>query len=138
MDVFASSKMPVIVSHANVKALFDCARNLDDGVMEALKANGGVMGFIFARQMMGGKKDVNELVRHILYVYKHYGPDILAIGTDYFGLADERAPDGLEDITKMKNLWELLIDKGMKESDVAKIAYQNALRVIEKNADRWK
>jgi len=137
-EVLASSKMPAIVSHANVKAIFDCARNLDEEVMEALKANGGVMGFIFAKQMMGGRRNVNELVRHILYVYRHFGPDIMAIGTDYFGLGDERAPDGLEDVTRIKNLWGILMDKGVKEADIAKIAYQNALRVIEKNATRWR
>ena len=137
-EVLASSKMPAIVSHANVKVLFDCARNLDEEVMEALKANGGVMGFIFAKQMMGGRRNVNELVRHILYVYRHFGPDIMAIGTDYFGLGDERAPDGLEDVTRIRNLWGILMDKGVKEADIAKIAYQNALRVIEKNATRWR
>ncbi len=138
MDTFRGSKLPVLVSHANAKGVFDCARNLDDEVLGTLKANHGVVGFVFASEMIGGKKDIKELVRHIMYVYKNYGPDVTAIGTDYFGLGDNEAPRGLEDMTKIGGIWSMLLDRGLKESDIEKIAYKNALRVIEANASKWK
>jgi membrane dipeptidase len=138
MDIFQSSKLPMLVSHANAKAVFDCARNLDDQVLDALKTNHGVVGFVFAREMIGGRSDIKELVRHIIYVYENYGPDLPAIGTDYFGLGDNEAPRGLEDITKMGEIWRLLLESGFKEIDIEKIANKNALRVIEANASKWR
>jgi membrane dipeptidase len=138
METFRGSKLPVLVSHANAKAVFDCARNLDDRVLDALKTNHGAVGFVFATEMIGGSGDIKELVRHIMYVYENYGPDLPAIGSDYFGLGDNEAPRGLEDITKMGEIWRLLVESGFKERDIEKIAYKNALRVIEANASKWK
>jgi membrane dipeptidase len=138
MSVLDSSKLPVFVSHSNAKSVLDCARNLDDEFLETLKEKRGVVGFIFAREMIGGKNDLDELVKHIMYVYKNFGSSNIAIGTDFFGLGDQKAPSGLEDITKVKDVWKALLDKGMKESDIEKLSYKNALRVIKANAARWK
>lgn len=137
-DVLSSSKLPVIVSHANAKAIYDVPRNLDDELLEALKAIGGVVGFIFATVMISKTPGVEDLAKHILYVHERFGVDMLAIGSDFFGLIDINAPKGLEDITKISNLWNALRDKGMSEADLEKIAYRNALRVIEANSARWK
>jgi membrane dipeptidase len=98
METFRSSRLPVLVSHANAKAVFNCARNLDDQVLDALKTNHGVVGFVFATEMIGGSGDVNELVRHIMYVYENYGPDLPAIGSDYFGLGDTEAHEDGRDL----------------------------------------
>lgn len=138
MTVLEESKLPVINSHSNAKSVLDCARNLDDEYLQAINEKHGVVGFIFAKEMIGGTSDRDGLVKHIMYIYKHFGPENMAIGTDYFGLADNRAPDGLEDITRIKGLWDALLDQGMKESDIEKLSYRNALRVIEANAKRWK
>jgi membrane dipeptidase len=138
MSVLQASKLPVFNSHSNAKSVMDCARNLDDDYLETLKEKHGVAGFIFAREMIGATNDRDALVEHIMYVYKRFGSDNMAVGTDFFGLGDQRAPAGLEDITKVKDIWSALLDKGMKESDIEKISYKNALRVIEANARRWK
>jgi membrane dipeptidase len=137
MDVFDLSKLPAIVSHANAKHVFDCARNVDDEVLAELRSKKGVVGFIFAREMIGNSANLTELAKHIMYVYDNYGSEVIAIGTDFFGLADQKAPEGLEDITKFSGLWESLRSLGMKEGDLEKLAYKNALRVIETHAERW-
>jgi len=136
MDVLNMSKLPVINSHSNAKKLHNVSRNLDDETYEAIKARKGVVGFLFG--LTAPKDDINSLLKHIMYVYEQFGPDILAIGTDYFGMIDGKAPEGLEDITKVSGLFNKLMDNGMKEGDVEKLAYRNALRVIEENASRWK
>ncbi|MEM4312199.1 MAG: membrane dipeptidase [Nitrososphaerales archaeon] len=136
MDVLELSKLPVINSHSNAKRLFKVSRNLDDEIYEEIKKKGGVVGNIFT--FIGDKEDIGSVAEHIIYVYKNFGPDILALGTDYFGLIDRKAPKGLEDITKINELFKLLLDKGMKESDIEKLAYKNALRVIKENAKRWR
>jgi membrane dipeptidase len=137
MDVFDLSKLPAIVSHANAKHVFDCARNVDDEVLAELRSKKGVVGFIFAKEMIGNSANLTELTKHIMYVYDNYGSEVIAIGTDFFGLADQKAPEGLEDITKFSGLWESLRSLGMKEGDLEKLAYKNALRVIETHAERW-
>lgn len=42
-DVLALSKAPVIASHSNVRALANHPRNIDDDMIRALAANGGVL-----------------------------------------------------------------------------------------------
>jgi microsomal dipeptidase-like Zn-dependent dipeptidase len=38
----------------------------------------------------------------------------------------------------MQNLFGVLAKRGMGEEGIEKLAYKNSLRVIEKNAERWK
>lgn len=136
IDVLNVSRLPVINSHSNARRLKDVPRNLDDETLEEFKKKRGIVGFIFG--MIGGNEDINSLADQIMYVYQNFGPDIMAIGTDYFGLIDGKAPKGLEDITKIPKLFGMLQDRGLKESDIEKLAYKNALRVIEENAVHWK
>jgi len=135
LEVLSLSKLPVINSHSNPKRLFNVARNLDDEVYEEIKRKKGVVGNIFG--FLGDKEDINTVADHILYVYNNFGPDIIALGTDYFGLIDTKAPKGLEDITKLNELFQILLNKGMKESDIEKLAYKNALRVIKEHSVKW-
>ncbi|MGD0330850.1 MAG: membrane dipeptidase [Nitrososphaeria archaeon] len=138
VDVLQVSKEPIVVSHTAAMSIYNSVRNLDDEILETLHKNGGVMGFIFGKPMIGGTEDVNQLAKHIMYVYNNFGPDILAIGSDYFGLIDITAPRGIEDISKLENLWRILIEQGMKEDDIDMLSYKNAYRVIEANAEHWK
>lgn len=130
------SKLPLINSHANPRKMHETPRNLDDEMYEAIKRTKGVAGFMCA--FIGGEKDIKAYAENIIYVYENFGPDVIAIGTDYFGLVDTEAPKGLEDITKFRKLFEILLEKGMREEDVEKLAYKNALRVILEHAKRWK
>ncbi|BAJ50537.1 microsomal peptidase [Candidatus Caldarchaeum subterraneum] len=137
VEALSASKLPAIVSHANAKSVRNHARNLDDEELEALKNNGGVVGATFIPPTISDHASLKGLADHIMYIYEKFGPDILAIGTDFFGLLNVDEPDGLEDITKIVNLWNELLNRGVKESDVEKIAYLNALRVVRENAKRW-
>lgn len=46
-DTLAVSKKPVIASHSSCRALVDFPRNMDDTMLRALAANGGVVGINF-------------------------------------------------------------------------------------------
>jgi membrane dipeptidase len=46
-DTLAVSKKPVIASHSSCRALVDFPRNMDDAMLRALAANGGVVGINF-------------------------------------------------------------------------------------------
>ena len=136
LEAAETSKLPLINSHVNPRKMHETPRNIDDEMYEAIRKTGGVAGFMCA--LIGGENDIEAYARNIIYVYENFGPDIIAIGTDYFGLINTKTPKGLEDITKFRKLFKLLIEKGMSGEDVEKLAYKNALRVILEHAKRWK
>ncbi|GBC69288.1 hypothetical protein HRbin01_00985 [archaeon HR01] len=137
LEALEASKMPSIVSHANAASVRKHARNLDDEELEALKKNGGVVGVTCIPPAISDKPSVKSLADHILYIYESFGPDILAVGTDYFGLLNVDEPEGLGDITGILTLWDELRRRGLGERDIEKIAYHNAMRVVRENAKRW-
>ena len=138
LDVAKISRLPFINSHSNAKAIHDVSRNLDDELFELIRGKDGVVGSIFGATMVGSKKDVDSLADHIMYVYEKFGGDILALGSDYFGIIDSSAARGVEDITKVRNLFSVLARRGMNAEDIEKLSYKNSLRVIEKNAEHWR
>jgi membrane dipeptidase len=137
MEAISASKLPVIVSHANVKSVKNHSRNIDDEQLEALRSNRGVVGVTCIPPTLGDQPSYRNLADHVMYIYENFGPDIIAIGTDYFGLLNVDEPEGLEDITGIVNLWDELRKRGLSDKDIEKIAYANAIRVIQSNAERW-
>ncbi|MEM1946635.1 MAG: membrane dipeptidase [Candidatus Caldarchaeum sp.] len=137
VEALSASKLPAIVSHANAKAVCNHVRNLDDEELEVLKKNGGVVGVTLIPPTISNQPSVKGLADHIMYIYERFGADILAVGTDFFGLLYMDEPAGLEDITKVSNLWTELLNRGVSEDDIEKIAYRNAVKVVKENAKRW-
>jgi membrane dipeptidase len=138
IDTLRMSKMPVIIGHANTRAVMDHPRNVDDETLGLLQKNGGAIGFTLIPSTIGRKPSAEALADHVMHVYERFGPNMLAIGTDFFGIQGMSEPEGLEDITKMPNLWKVLRARGLSEDGIARIAYKNAMRVIDKNATIWK
>ncbi len=132
IDVLQVSKKPVMISHANVKSVHDHKRNVDDEILELLSLNKGVIGLSFVSSFISPKKrsSLNDLINHFMYVYERFGPNILAIGSDFHGLLGLPSVEGLESIDKIQTLLEILRSKGLSESDIRKIAYENALRLM--------
>lgn len=135
VDALSSSKLPVMISHANYSRVHTHARNVDDDVLEALNRNGGVMGFTCINSTIGPKPGLDSLAQHILAVRDRFGPELLAIGTDYLGIPE--TPAGLEDITRLKSLFDKLSALGMRDDEIGKLAWGNAFRIFEVNARRW-
>lgn len=133
VDVLQISKKPVMISHANIKSLHNHKRNVDDEVLELLSSNKGVIGLSFVSTFISPKKrsDVNDLVNHFMYVYERFGSSILAVGTDFHGLLGLPGPEGLESIDKVQVLLDVLRNRGLNESDIRKIAYENVLMLLE-------
>ena len=135
IDVLSLSKLPVIASHSNYSAVHKNLRNVDDEILEGIVRSGGVIGFTLITSTIGGRQSIDDLARHVVEVWKRYGSDILAIGTDYFGI--ERTPEGLEDASKLPRLLERLADMGMGDNDLRKMAWDNVARVIKSHESRW-
>jgi membrane dipeptidase len=139
MDLLSMSRLPAIVSHANASHVKEHVRNVDDEELDALKKNGGVVGVTLISPTISGTPSVKTLADHVLYIRDNFGSEMLAVGTDYFGLGEETPQVvGLEDITKMGNLWSELETRGLRSDEIEGISYRNALRVVQGNSAKWK
>jgi membrane dipeptidase len=71
---------------------------------------------------------VEDVANHIDHAVKIAGIDHVGIGSDYDGVSGP--PNGLDDVSRMPALIEVLLERGYTERDVKKILGENYLRVI--------
>ena len=84
MELFESSRDPVIFCHVNAGALWEHRRNVRDDQIEACAASGGVVG-VSGVGIFPGDNDVStaRLVEHIDHIAGLVGPDHVGLGLDY-------------------------------------------------------
>ncbi|MGW2491125.1 dipeptidase [Streptomyces sp. NPDC001606] len=71
---------------------------------------------------------VSTIADHLDHMREVAGIDHLGIGGDYDGTAF--TPDGLNDVSGYPNLLAELLDRGWSKADLAKLTWQNAVRVL--------
>ena len=71
---------------------------------------------------------VADVANHIDHAVKVAGIDHVGIGSDFDGVSGP--PNGLDDVSKMPALIEVLLERDYTERDVKKILGENYLRVI--------
>jgi membrane dipeptidase len=71
---------------------------------------------------------VADVADHIDHAVRIAGIDHVGIGSDFDGVSGP--PNGLDDVSKMPALIEVLLERGYAERDVKKIFGENYLRVI--------
>ncbi|HXW36393.1 MAG TPA: membrane dipeptidase, partial [Nitrososphaerales archaeon] len=135
MELMRMTKLPPIFSHANSRSVKDHVRNADDEQIALLSRKGGVMGFDFISSTIGDRPSVQRLADHVMHVYDEFGPGVLALGSDFLGTSS--LPEGLKNVEEVANLWSELMKRGMRREDIEKMAWRNALRVVERNSRRW-
>jgi len=72
--------------------------------------------------------DINDVADHIEHVRDVAGIDAVGIGGDFDGMTNP--PDGLPGVDGYPNLLAELIRRGWSDADLAKLTWQNALRVL--------
>ena len=96
LDAIEVSKVPIVFSHTNCKALCDHPRNKTDEQIKALAAKGGVIGLSCFNWFVSDKprSTLDDLLGHYDHVTKLVGADHIGIGSDFSvaGWAG-RAPD---------------------------------------------
>lgn len=130
-DVVRYSKKPVVASHSNARALCSHPRNLTDEMIKALANQGGISGINFYPVFLNGNEtsEIDDLVRHVEHMYHVGGEDFVAMGTDFDGFDDEVSCIG--HIGEMDYLYKALKKRKFNDSQIEKIWYKNALRVIK-------
>jgi len=132
-DVFKATSSPLIVSHANARAVWDHPRNLTDWQLEEIARRGGVVGVVPAPPFLGENPMTNQLsvlLDHVDHMVKVMGEDCVGFGGDFDGLEDMRVK-GIEDVSCLPNLTQGLLDRGYKASTIKKFLGGNYLRVFE-------
>ncbi|MDQ2758293.1 MAG: dipeptidase [Actinomycetota bacterium] len=88
------------------------------------------LSFTRARRATHPKPDasIDDALRHLEHVREVAGVDHVGIGGDYDGT--DTYPVGLEDVTGYPRLLAALADRGWSDTDLAKVAGGNTLRVM--------
>ncbi len=85
LDAFEVSKKPVLVTHANVRALVPgYPRNKTDEAIRKMAAQGGVLGLTAVRSFVRDEEPttIEHLLDHYDYVARLVGVEYLGIGSD--------------------------------------------------------
>lgn len=128
-SVIEESTGTIIASHSNCRSLVNHPRNLEDYMIKAIGNRGGIVGINFYNKFLGTNEvsTIEDMVRHIIYLYNVGGSDIVALGSDY---------DGIDCDVEMKNFTEIYklydeLRKHFSEDIVDKFFYKNGERIIK-------
>jgi len=118
---------PVLVSHANARALCPHWRNLDDNQLRALADHGGLIGITqVADFVKEGHAVIDDMLDHIVYIADLIGVEHVALGSDFDG-ADNMVIDNVGGYAELP---EHLARRGFAAQEIEMILSENALRVI--------
>ena len=115
-----------IATHSNCRAVCGVPRNLTDEQIRLIAEKGGIIGLCFYGKFLGG--DVFEkLYENICRLLDMGLEKNIAIGSDFDGADMDRRIDKL---SKIPELYCRLSEKGIKDSTLDKIFYENADKYI--------
>jgi len=119
---------PVLVTHANAKALCPHWRNIDDHQLRALADHGGIIGITqvadFVRE---GGASMEDLINHVVHIADLVGVEYIGLGSDFDG-ADDMV---INEVTGYLHLADDLAKRGFNSTEVEKILNGNARAIIE-------
>lgn len=134
-DVLDVTQKPVVSTHSCCRALAGHRRNMSDEMLKELAGNGGVIQINFYPVFLqdgcsdnGPSCSYTRIADHIDHAVEVAGIDHVGIGSDFDGI--DIAPEGMEDVSMMWKVFDLLRSRGYTEVDVSKIAGENFLRVL--------
>lgn len=130
-DVLEVSRRPVVASHSNARAVCSHSRNLSDEMIRALADQGGASGLNLSPEMLcdtADKSRIADMVRHVQHFINVGGEDFPMIGTDFDGIHGDLE---ISSCAQMPKLFEALKMAGLTQTQLEKLAYRNALRIIK-------
>lgn len=156
LDAIEASHHPVIFSHSNADSLHSTRRNVADEQIDAIAANGGVIGVVSSGLLLRPHDllpaTLADVVRHIDYFVQRVGPDHVCLGLNYANRRRQEDLDihnrlyahemggtmsvsnvhasGLGGPGDLEDLVTGLLELGYDEAAVAGILANNLLRVF--------
>ncbi|WP_234853729.1 dipeptidase [Paracoccus everestensis] len=121
-DVLAIPDARPILSHTGIHGHCGSARNLDDALVQAIAAKGGVIGIGFWADVVCGGTTAH-IAESILAAIALLGEDHVSLGSDYDGSVGVPF-----DAAHLSALTQALMDEGLTEAQIAKVMGGNMIR----------
>lgn len=106
-EAAAASRRPVLLTHANAKAIHDRVRNKSDDTLRAVAGTGGVIGvsihgFMNWSGRPGEPPTLEDFARHARHVANVAGIEHVGIGTDYAAVQDDATAQAVLDMSRAR------------------------------------
>lgn len=130
-DIMDITQKPIVATHSNSRVVCAHKRNLTDDMFRAICETGGLAGYNFCRDFTGENANLDTVCDHIFH-FLELDPsgEHIALGGDLDGV--EHTPDGFEGVQSYQALADRLEARGLTETLIRKIFWQNALNVLGK------
>jgi membrane dipeptidase len=133
-DVAGLSDAPLVASHCGAHALSPSPRNLTDDQLRAIGESGGIVGinfhvgFLRADCADDANTPVVRIAEHAAHVAEVAGAAAVGLGSDFDGAT---MPEELGDGAGLPRVLDALRGVGFSEEEVAAIAWDNWMRVLD-------
>ncbi len=130
-DIIKITDGPVIATHSNSRQICGHSRNLTDEMFQAICETGGTAGFNLCADFVGQDPDLDTACDHILH-FMELDPTAthISLGGDLDGI--DSMPRGFRGVQSFPDFAGRLLQRGLTESDVMNIYWNNALGVMER------
>lgn len=124
-----TSVKPVLVTHANARALCDHPRNLDDDQLLTLAEAGGMIGLNQVNDFVciDSVPTLDNFLDHAVYIAEKIGVQHIALGSDFDG-ADHIVLPGVE---AYEQLDEAMVKRGFSATETEMILNRNYVRLMK-------
>ncbi|MGC3022129.1 dipeptidase [Brevibacterium sp. FAM 24630] len=144
------STLPVLFTHSCAFGLNPHPRNIPDDVLDRVPGSGGVAMMTFVPSFVSNERrewveagengtapevGVAEVADHCDYVRERIGIDHIGLGGDICGV--DELPTGLGDAGQYPNLFAELTSRGWSQTDLRKLGFDNAMRVLDAHEDAY-
>jgi len=132
-DVCETVKRPFMATHSNLRSVAGHKRNLTEAQFQEIIRRRGVVGINLHAPFVSDEEisDENHLFRHIYRMLELGGEDVIACGSDF----DGDILTQLDSPVKLGEFGNYLLRKGIPQSVVNKIFFENAQKFCERNFD---
>jgi membrane dipeptidase len=140
LDAIEASKKPVLITHANCRALVpNSARCKTDTAIQRAASKGGVIGVTMVRYFVrpGGSATIEDVLDHIDHVVRLVGVEHIGLGSDVDlagrdGVHPKRKNDldGIDYSKKIYDLTEGLLRRKYSSRDIQLILGGNFQRAL--------
>ncbi len=123
-DVLDMTDIPLVVSHTGLRSHCETKRNIPDDLMRQVAASGGVIGIGYWADVTCDDSPAG-VARTIKAAISAVGEDAVSLGSDYDGTVRVGF-----DTSELAALTQAMLDEGLSEAQIRKVAGENMLRVL--------
>ncbi len=128
-DVLAMTDMPVIVSHTGLHSHCEVVRNYPDELMKEIAATGGVIGIGYWEDVTCDDSPAG-IAATVKAAIDAVGENAVTLGSDFDGAVTTSF-----DTSELAALTQAMLDAGITESQIRKVAGENMIRVLRARLD---